>query len=203
MNRSSKTTKENILDVTEALIYDHGFSGTSIDKVIEKAGITKGGFFYHFKSKNHLAKALIDRFSAKENDFLEDNMTRAEKLSSDPLQQLLIFVGLVEEALEGLEGPYPGCLFASFIYENALMDDEVMQVCSDTFTRWRNRLADKIREIFIKHPPRRVANPDTLADHSMAILEGAIILSKSYRDHKIIASHFRQYRNYLELLFET
>ena len=90
-------TRERLLDAAQAGINERGFAGTSIDQIIERAGVTKGTFFYHFKSKNELARALIERFAAADRAVLGESMARAERLAEDPLQQLLIFVGLMIE----------------------------------------------------------------------------------------------------------
>ena len=42
--------------------WQKGFAATSIDELIAGAGITKSGFFYHFKDKTELAKALLLRY---------------------------------------------------------------------------------------------------------------------------------------------
>ena len=57
--RKGADTREHILDVAEASVLDKGFDATSIEEVIAAVGITKSGFFYHFKDKNKLAKALL------------------------------------------------------------------------------------------------------------------------------------------------
>ena len=41
---------------------EKGFAATSIDELIAAVGITKSGFFYHFKDKSELAKALMLRY---------------------------------------------------------------------------------------------------------------------------------------------
>ena len=56
MPKDGRLTKEKILDAAEALVLDHGYGATSIDQILEKTGITKGAFFYHFKSKAALAQ---------------------------------------------------------------------------------------------------------------------------------------------------
>ena len=93
MPKSGAETKEKILGVAEGLVLSYGFAGASIDKVIERAGITKGTFFYHFKSKKEMAKDLIERFHQKDMDQLNQFMARAEKLSPDPLQTDFDFHG--------------------------------------------------------------------------------------------------------------
>src|SRR5688572_2132294 len=118
--RDPERTRERILDAAQALILDHGFGATTVDAVVRRAGITKGAFFHHFAAKSELGQALVERYAAMDRAHLEENLTRAEKLASDPLQQMLVFIGLYEEEFEALEEPFPGCLFASYIYENKL-----------------------------------------------------------------------------------
>ena len=52
---------------------------------------------------------MIEKFSAVEMQILEENMAKATKLSKDPLQQLLIFVGLIQELHAELEEGQIGC----------------------------------------------------------------------------------------------
>ena len=62
MGRKGQATRDKLLEVAEQSILQKGFAGTSIDDVIREVGITKGGFFYHFDSKDHLAVALLEQF---------------------------------------------------------------------------------------------------------------------------------------------
>ena len=50
-----EATRERILEIAEAAVLAKGFGATSIEEVIAEAGLTKSGFFYHFKDKNALA----------------------------------------------------------------------------------------------------------------------------------------------------
>jgi AcrR family transcriptional regulator len=56
-------TRERLLALAEEAVLAKGFAGTSIEELIAAAGITKSGFFYHFKDKGDLAKALLLRYS--------------------------------------------------------------------------------------------------------------------------------------------
>lgn len=201
MPRDGSATRSKIMDAAETLILKQGFSATSIDSVIAEAGITKGTFFYHFENKAALAKALVDRFAALDLGHLEQNMQRAENLGRDPLQQLLIFVGLFIEDAESLTEPYPGCLFASFIYESGLFGEATLGVITDTYAAWEKRIGDKLREIADTHPPRENVDLDSLAEMLTVIFEGAFIVSKTTREPEAVAEQLTHYRNYLELLF--
>ena len=59
--RKGGDTRERILDAAESAVLDKGFAATSIEELIAAVGITKSGFFYHFKDKGELAKALLVR----------------------------------------------------------------------------------------------------------------------------------------------
>lgn len=201
MPRDGTKTRTAIMDAAEQQILETGFAAASVDRMIDRAGVTKGTFFYHFASKAALARALVDRYAALDLDHLEGKMERAEKLARDPLQQLLIFVGLFEEEMDSLTEPYPGCLFASYVMEAGLFDEATMGTVVETFQTWRTRIGAKLRDIAARHPPRLEVDLDSLADMISVIFEGAFLMSKTYEDPATVAQQLRHFRNYLELLF--
>ena len=69
------------MDIAEAAILAKGYGATSIEEIIEEAGITKSGFFYHFHDKRGLALALLHRYVEAETDLLNRLFARAEEPS--------------------------------------------------------------------------------------------------------------------------
>jgi len=55
-------TKRKLVDAGVALMRQRGFSATTVDDICAEAGVTKGGFFHYFKSKDDLATAAVTRF---------------------------------------------------------------------------------------------------------------------------------------------
>jgi TetR/AcrR family transcriptional repressor of nem operon len=201
MPRDGAKTREKILNAAEPLLLAQGYGGTSIDSVIEGAGITKGAFFYHFKSKSDLAAALVERFAAADIAHYETFMARAEKLSSDPLQQLLIFIGLFIEMVEDLDASSPGCLYASYVYQSGLIGQDSLDTVASSFRFWRENLAAKIRQIMNQTPPRRPVDPEALADQMTVAFEGGFIMARSLGEPRAVAQAVEQYRDHVELLF--
>jgi TetR/AcrR family transcriptional repressor of nem operon len=201
MPRDGSSTRERILDAAEKLILEQGFSATSLDRLVQEAGITKGSFFYHFKSKADLATALVERYARLDRGHLEESLARAEELSRDPLQQLIIFVGLFEEKAAQLTEPYPGCLFASYCYESQLFDERTLGVIRDAMLAWRARLGEKLEQIEQTREPKLPVDRESLADMITVIFEGAFILSKTLGSPAVVARQLRHFRNYLELLY--
>lgn len=200
--RDPERTRERILDAAQALILDHGYGATTVDAVVTRAGITKGAFFHHFGSKSDLARALLDRYALMVAQHFERNLERARKLSSDPLQQLLILIGLYEEEFEALTEPFPGCLFAAYVYENKLFDEGTVGVLREAALTWRQAMRAMLDRVIAEHPPRMEVEVESLADLFYAILEGSYIMTKSLGDKTLLARHARHLKNYLELLFK-
>ncbi|HSI98666.1 MAG TPA: TetR/AcrR family transcriptional regulator [Gaiellaceae bacterium] len=201
MPRDGAATRTRILDTAEELVLEKGFAGTSVDEVIASAATTKGGFFHHFASKQELARGLVERYVAADMKLLDDLLARAERLSSDPLQQLLLFVGLQEELADELAGDVPGCLYASFMYEQELFDDTTREVIGDAVRAWRSRTREKLEEVAERYPPRIPVDLDTLADQGLAVYEGTFVLSRALGEPELLGGQLRHFRSYLELLF--
>lgn len=199
--RDGTVTRQKIMDTAQQMVLDVGLSGTSIEKVIDRAGVTKGTFFYHFKTKHDLAAALISRYAEVDRHHYTDFMEKAEQLARDPLQQLLIFVGLFIEMTEQLEEPFPGCLYASYCYQSGAISEGVMEQVAQMMHFWRTRLSEKIEQAAELHPPAIPVETHHVADHVLTTFEGAFILSKVMNEPKLASEQLIQCRNYLELLF--
>lgn len=191
------------MDAAETLILDHGFGGTTVDAVIDLAGVSKGAFFHYFSSKAELGEKLVQRYADEDAEHLEQTLVKAEGLSDDPLQQMLIFIKLFEQEIESMEEPFPGCLFASYLQQSELFDANIMDIIRDSVLLWRTRVLDKLKTIEQKHPPRRDIDLESLADMLMVIFEGSFVLSQSLNNNKIIARQLSHYHTYLQLLFDT
>ena len=139
--RKGGDTRERILDAAESAILDKGFAATSIEELIAAVGITKSGFFYHFKDKGELAKALLVRYVERENALFDDLFARADQLNEDPLHGFLVGLKMMAEMMGDLPGGHPGCLVASYCYQDRLFDREVRELSAAAVLGWRRRFA--------------------------------------------------------------
>src|ERR1700704_2568140 len=55
-------TRTRLLDAARDVIRTKGYTATTVDEICAAAGVTKGGFFHHFVSKEQLAKSAIEQF---------------------------------------------------------------------------------------------------------------------------------------------
>jgi len=202
MATRANSSRERILSTAEAIILQKGFAGTSIDDILEKAAITKGGFFYHFHGKADLARALVERYLRMDMDVYNDLWRRADELSEDPLQRMLIFLKLFAEMVGGMNEVHPGCLAAGFTYEIQQFDDQIREMMREGMLEWRQMAAERIEAIMLKYPPRSETTLETLADMFATVVEGGIILARIYDNNTVLINQVLSYRNYLRMLFD-
>ena len=194
-------TRERIMDLAYQSIVEKGFAATSIEELVEAAGITKSGFFYHFKDKNDLARQLFERFLAEDEGIVATLATRARELSDEPLQSFLIFLNLYAQMMDDMPTLHPGCMVASITYQERMFDREVRQMNVDYLLRMRARFARWLGDIIATHQPRQDVDAEALADNLTGIVEGAIILSKALSDEGLMGRQTRLYRGHIKLLF--
>lgn len=194
-------TRERILDLAYPRILEKGFAATSIEELVEAAGITKSGFFYHFKDKNDLARQLLERFLEENEVVLGELEARARELSDDPLHAFLIFLKLYSEMAAALMTEHPGCLVSTLTYQDRLFDKEVVRLNRQGMLNWRARFLRWLEEIVPKYPPRIEVNLVDLADQMSVVMDGSLIMQRAMDDSGLIERQALLHRAMVRQLF--
>jgi TetR/AcrR family transcriptional regulator, transcriptional repressor for nem operon len=196
-----KDTRERILEVAERAVLAKGFAATSIEELISAVGITKSGFFYHFKDKAELAKGLLLRYLEQDRVVLDDIFRRGDELHDDPLHGFLVGLKLLAEMMANLPEAHPGCLAASFAYQDQLFNREIRQLNAEGVLAWRKRFRERLDLIATKYPPRFEVDFDALADMAATLVEGALILGRLLNDVTILPRQVLLYRDLVRSVF--
>jgi AcrR family transcriptional regulator len=196
-----EATRERILEIAEAAVLAKGFGATSIDEVIAEAGLTKSGFFYHFRDKNALAREMVRRYVDTNDRMFDDIFARGAELSDDPLQAFLISLKLLAEIMADLPNGHPGCLIASICYQERLFDREVRDLTADSVRSWNARFRAIFDGIAAVHPPREPIDLGDLADTMSCIVDGGIIMSKTLNDPRRLERQILVFRSFVKLVF--
>jgi len=199
--RKGENTRERILDAAEISVLEKGFAGTSIDELIAAVGLTKSGFFYHFKDKGELARALLVRYVERENDLFGDLFQRADELNEDPLHGFLVALKMMAEMMADLPGGHPGCLVAAYCYQDRLFDKDVRDLNAAALLGWRNRFKERLDLIATRYPPRIPVDLGDVADMLSVIADGGIILSKVLHDKDALPRQIMLYRDFVRAIF--
>lgn len=200
-NRKRSHRRERMLAVAEDAVLAKGFAATSIDEIIAAVGITKSGFFYHFRDKTDLAKALLERYLEQDRAILDELFRRADELNDDPLHGFLVGLKLFAEMAASLPEAHPGCLAASFAYQDQLFNQEIRDLNASGLLAWRKRFRERLELIAARYPPKIEVDLDALADMATTLVEGGIVLGRALRDASILPRQVMLYRDFIRLAF--
>lgn len=96
MDANASSTRERIVAAAAELFLQHGFDGTGVNQILEKANLSKGAFYHHFKSKNEIYTEVITDFFLKPLE-----ITDFDKMASLPLRDIRTILADYYAALPG------------------------------------------------------------------------------------------------------
>ena len=191
----SAETREKLLDAAECLLLTEGYSRTSVDAVCEKASATKGSLYHHFKTKEDLAIATLERWLVRNGEILSDG---PHLKASDPVEAALLYIDHVANSTDRLWSN--GCLVGSLSMDLAA-SSERMQKCVETmFKGFVAQHAELFTPLLASSPWRENPTPEELAELFLSLIEGAIVVGKSYRDPLPVARSMRTFALYARQL---
>ena len=148
-----------------------GFNGCGVQDITDAAGVPKGSFYNHFKSKEALALAALERYG-------EGN--RRELLSDDsmaPVARLRAHFEFMADRFEGWAFT-KGCLLGNFANETADTNPALREAMAGAFERWTTAVAAVLRQAQAVGEIDARPDPDTLARFLVHAWEGAITGAK-------------------------
>jgi TetR/AcrR family transcriptional repressor of nem operon len=195
------SARDRLLDAAEAAVLAKGFASTSIDELLAETGVSKSGFFYHFKDKGALAKAILERYLVRDREILDQLFARADELNDDPLHGFLVGMKFFAEMMSDLPSNHPGCVAASFAYQDQLFNREICELNAAGILVWRRRFRERFEKIAQKYPPKFPADLDAMADTISVIVEGSFVLGRALKDSTITPRQILLFRDYVRIIF--
>ncbi len=196
-----EATRQRILDAAQDAVLAKGFNATSIEELIAECGLSKGGFFYHFRDKNDLARALLRRYIAQDEQVFEMVFGRARALVDDPLQVFLLGLRFLADVMEDMPNGHPGCIVAVSCYSDRVFDSDIRALNAAAVRQWRRRFRGMLEEIAVRYQPREPVDPDDLADMVSTVLEGGIVLSRALGDPHTLRRQILTFRLIVQALY--
>lgn len=88
-SKEAEERKKEILDIAEELFTAKGYDNTSTTDILDRVGIARGTIYYHFKSKEEILDALIDRITQG----IVRNVKSALSNDAPAPQKIISFIG--------------------------------------------------------------------------------------------------------------
>ena len=186
MGRTSDA-RERILDSATALMQLRGYTNTSLEDILNRAGVQKGSFYHFFESKQALGLAVLDRHFA----YPREHLFRVFEGDAPPLEQVERFFrgtcDRVRRTTEAQGGVVCGCPFGNIALEMSTMDEALRRKVAGIFKAFQDRFRAALRRAVERGELKPEADVDLLSARLVAYWEGAILLSKAHQDADLYA----------------
>jgi TetR/AcrR family transcriptional repressor of nem operon len=193
---TNSLTKQKLLGAAQELMLTKGYSATSVEEICEASGLTKGSFFHYFQGKEHLGRLVAEQFY---NSWQQLSRSAAFHRKKDPLERVF---GHVDFFIEMSHAPsWKGCLLGTFVQELSETHPQIRAVCANCLDDLAISLKQDLEEAKKRYSPRAGWNARTLAEHLIAVAQGAIIMAKAKQDPKVFEQNLKHFKKYLKHLF--
>jgi TetR/AcrR family transcriptional repressor of nem operon len=190
-------SKTKILDAALQVIRAKGYAATTVDDICHAAGLTKGSFFHHFRSKEELALAAAAHFAAMADGLFAQAPYRT---LPDPLNRLIGYIEFRKAILQG-RLPEFTCLLGTMVQETFETYPAIREVCDRYISAHAAMLARDITQAKARHAPTASFSAEGLALYTQAVIQGAFILAKAKNGPQVAGECLDHLRRYVEMLF--
>ena len=191
------SARKKLLDAALSAIRTKGYSATTIDELCAEAGVAKGSFFHHFKTKEALAVTVAEYWSDTTGALFA---AAPYHRHADPLDRVLGYIDFRKAILAG-RVPEFTCLVGTMVQEVYATHPEIRDACDASISGHAAAVEADIAEAMKRHGIRADWTARSLALHTQAVLQGAFILAKAKGSADIAAATVDHLRRYVELLF--
>ena len=179
-------TRDRIVEHADRLFYEGGYDHTSFATIAAEVGISRGNFHHHFKAKDDILAAVIER---------RRNSTAAmlrswERAAATPTDRLGCFIDMVAENRQDIMRF--GCPVGSLCSELAKQEHSLLGESGTIFEQFRTWLREQFEQLDVAQ------EPDDLAMHLLAMSQGVAVLANVYKDPEFVAREVARMHRWLD-----
>lgn len=193
---SRPESKTKLLDAAMHVIRAKGYTATTVDDICQQAGVTKGSFFHHFKSKEELALAAAQYFSDMADSLFASAPYRH---AEDPVERILGYVDFRAAILNGELYEYT-CLLGTMVQETYVTHPEIRAACNKGMSEHIAQLTQDIQAAKEKYAPDASWTAESLGYYIQSVLQGSFIFAKATQSAEVAQQNLAHLRRYLSIL---
>lgn len=167
-------TRRQIVEAADRLFYERGFEATSFADIATAVGLSRGNFYYHFKTKDEILGAVIALRMANTQAMLD----AWQSATASPAERIRSFVHIL--IMNRSKIMAHGCPVGTLCSELAKLDHVAKGDATKLFTLFRDWLAQQFAAL------GREADADALALHILMRSQGVAALATAFRDEDFI-----------------
>jgi len=188
---SDKTTRDHIIEAADQLFYRQGYEHTSFSDIADAVQISRGNFYYHFKTKDEILDAVISMRLVNTRTILEHWELEGET----PADRIRSFINILIANRAKIKRY--GCPVGTLCTELAKLSHASQGDANKLFTLFRTWLRRQFNLL------GRKADADELAMHLLARSQGVATLANAFHDEKFIKQEVKLMCAWLETIIES
>lgn len=195
--RNPEETREKLIAAARDLVLERGFTGAGVDQICDRAGVTKGAFFHHFRSKDEIGKATLGDWAAMGMGIYATAKARPAEY---PLDHLHRFFAIMIEMITHAESPVT-CVVGIMSQELANANPALREVCSEYLGDWTEFARQLLEEAKAAQPPLVDFDAEEVAWFLNSLWQGSMLVSKTRRNSNITIANLERARAHVDSLF--
>lgn len=187
-------TRERLINSARYLFWERGFAGTSMADLLAHAEVNSGSFYHFFESKEALLREVLNQYLPALRPMVIDP---AYAQTADPLERIFAVLAGYRDRILQTECQY-GCPLGRLALEIDPENRPAHKLIAENFAAW----IEAIRECVVQFSKRlyKGTDPEALATFVLSVMEGGVMLSRSYRSVEPFDLAVAQLRQHFTLL---
>jgi AcrR family transcriptional regulator len=182
---SEKVTRDHIVEAADQLFYRQGYEHTSFSDIADVVHISRGNFYYHFKTKDEILDAVINARLANTRKMLE----QWEIEGDQPVDRIRSFINILIANRADIKRY--GCPVGTLCSELVKLNHASQGEANKLFALFRTWLRRQFTLLGCE------AEADALAMHLLARSQGVATLASAFHDEKFIKQEVKQMCDWL------
>lgn len=188
------STRERLIKAAQELFLVQGYHATGIAQILKRAEVNSGSLYYYFPTKEDLLIAVLEWYYANIEPALLDYVWQGV---SDPVEKVFVLVDGYRQMLL-IKEFNQGCPIGNLALELSNSHPRARDLCTANFRQWTEKVRECLDEAGGRLPDD--LDREALALHVLTVMEGAVMLARSYRSLEPFDAAVHQLRDYFERL---
>ncbi len=190
------SSRLKILEAATDVVRAKGYAATTVDDLCAAAGVTKGSFFHHFKSKEEMVLEAVAHWEAWTDGIFSGAPYAA---AADPRDRLFGYLDFRRDLLDHEVAQFT-CLMGTLVQETYATHPAVRAACDRSMSSHVAVLTRDIGAARRLYAPDAVWTAESVGYFIQAVLQGSFIFAKAKQDAAVARGNLAHLRRYLEIL---
>jgi TetR/AcrR family transcriptional regulator, transcriptional repressor for nem operon len=187
-------TRERLIASARYLFWDRGYAGTSMADLLSHADANSGSFYHFFESKEALLRAVLEEYLQALRPMV---VNPAFERSDEPVERIFAILAGYRERITQTDCKY-GCPLGRLALEIDPENRPAHALIAKNFQGWIAAVRECLEELKERMP--KETDLDALATYVLAVMEGGVMLARSYGSVEPFDRTINQLRQHFRLL---